>query len=205
MISPFDSDGQLIREVCVEAMLRRDPAYDGVFFVCVRTTKIYCRPVCRVKLPRPENVSFVPSAVAAEQRGYRACLRCRPDSLPWSPAWRGSEAVVRRGLRIIGQEFQEPLSPRALAQRLGVGSRHLSRLFKQHVGASPYKVITAHRLQQARRLITETDKAFSEIAFECGFGSIRCFNDAVRRRYGLTPSRLRRSTQPRTGATHANR
>lgn len=205
MISPFDSEGRLIRDICIEAMLRRDEAYDGVFFVCVRTTKIYCRPVCRVRMPRPENVRFVPSAAAAEHDGYRPCLRCRPESAPWSAAWLGTEAVVRRGLTIIHTEYRAGLSSHDLAHRLGIGPRHLSRLFRHYVGATPHKIIATCRLQQAKRLITDTDHPFCRIAFECGFGSVRRFNDSIRNTYGRTPSALRQSTRYQRGVSHAYR
>ena len=193
MIEPFDSSGKLIREVCETALLARDPAYDGVFFVCVRTTKIYCRPVCRVKMPLAKNVRFVVSAAAAEACGYRACLRCRPETLPWSPAWRGTQAVVHRALGIIDGGYLNSHSTVELAERLGVGVRHLNRLFVRHAGSSIRQVAATHRLHRAKCLISDTDDCFGDIAFASGFGSIRRFNAVIRAAYGRTPSQLRSS------------
>lgn len=124
-------------ETCNAARLRRDPAYDGRFFTAVRTTGIYCRPVCPVKQPLTKNVSYYPSAAAAEQAGYRPCLRCRPESAPFSAAWNGTRTTVTRALRLIEDGALDVGSVEQLAATLGVGARHLCRLFSRHVGASP--------------------------------------------------------------------
>ncbi len=195
MIDPFDSHGNLLIKVCETARLARDPAYDGVFFVCVRTTKIYCRPVCRVKMPLAKNVCFVVSAAAAEARGFRPCLRCRPETLPLSPAWRGTQAVVQRALSIIEEGYLNNHSIVELAERLGVGARHLNRLFVRHAGSSIRWVAATHRLHRAKCLISDTNDCFGDIAFASGFGSVRRFNAVIRAAYGRTPSQLRSSCQ----------
>ena len=180
-------------ERCNAARLARDPSYDGVFFTCVHTTKIYCRPVCPVAHAHSKNVSFAPSAAAAERAGFRPCLRCRPESAPGSPAWQGTATTAERGLRLIHDGFLDNRSVDELAACLGVGPRHLSRLFMRHVGATPREVAGTRRVQAAKRLITDTGMPLSEIAFAAGFQSIRRFNDAFLKTYKRAPSSLRRA------------
>lgn len=179
-------------DMCDRARLARDPAFDGLFFTGVRTTRVYCRPVCPVRHAKSENVSFYPSAAAAERAGFRPCLRCRPETAPGSPAWRGTATTVGRAMRLIESGFLDTGKVDALADCLGIGPRHLARLFDRHVGASPTEVAATNRIQRAKRLIDETTLPMSEIAFASGFGSIRRFNDAFKAIYGRTPSSLRR-------------
>ncbi len=186
-VQPFS----LNLEVCDRARLARDPAYDGLFFTGVRTTKIYCRPVCPVRPAKSANVSFYPSAAAAERAGFRPCLRCRPETAPGSPAWRGTATTVGRAMRLIDEGFLDSSSVEGLAERLGIGSRHLSRLFATHVGASPVQVAATKRVQRAKRLIDETPMPLAEIAFASGFGSLRRFNDAFKASYSRSPSSFR--------------
>ena len=176
---------------CDAARLRRDPAFDGTFFTAVRTTGIYCRPVCPVKQPLSKNVSFYRSAAAAEQAGYRPCLRCRPETAPFCSAWNGTETTVRRALRLIEEGALDEGSVAELAERLGLGPRQLSRLFARHVGASPLQTAKTLRLQRAKRLLDETELPITEIAFRAGFGSVRRFNHVFRALYGRPPSVLR--------------
>src|SRR2546421_1735054 len=129
--------GQLDAAACERARVRRDRRFDGRFFSGVRTTRIYCRPVCPVRPAKAANVTFYPSAAAAEAAGFRPCLRCRPEAAPFSPAWKGSRTTVERALRLIENGALEKDSVDALADRLGIGSRHLSRLFQRHLGATP--------------------------------------------------------------------
>jgi len=178
--------------VCDAARIRRDAAYDGLFYTCVRTTKIYCRPICPVAHALSRNVFFLPSAAAAERAGFRPCLRCRPESAPGSPAWRGTATTVERGLRFIEEGYLDRQSVDELAARLGIGARHLSRLFLKHVGASPSQVAATRRVQKAKKLVSDTAMPISEIAFVAGFGSIRRFNDAFVSTYGRAPSSFRR-------------
>src|SRR5919106_6727289 len=159
----------LDREACDRARIARDPTYDGLFFTGVRTTRIYCRPVCPVRPAKSENVVFFPTAAAAERAGFRPCLRCRPETAPGSPAWRGTATTVARGLRLIEGGFLDRASLEELADKLGVGPRHLHRLFLRHAGASPSELAATRRVQAAKRLIDETAMPLAAIAFAAGF------------------------------------
>ena len=188
-------------EACERARLSRDARFDGRFFVGVVTTGIYCRPVCPVQPPRAANVRFYGSAAAAGRAGFRPCLRCRPETAPGTPAWAGSPATVRRALRLIDDGALDGAGIGELARRLGVGARHLRRLFDRHVGASPVQVASTCRLHRAKRLIDATDLPFTAVAQAAGFGSVRRFNDVLHRVYGRTPRELRRRRRrpPGTG------
>jgi len=177
---------------CHDAMRNRDPASDGRFFVAVRTTGIYCRPVCPARMPKPENVAFYPSAAAAERAGYRPCLRCRPETAPFCPAWRGTKSTVERALKLIEAGALDAGSVEALAERLGVGARHLTRLFGRHLGASPREVAKTLRVQRAKRLLADDGLGMAEIARRAGFPSARRMTAAFADLYGRPPSSLRR-------------
>ena len=179
-------------KICNAARLRRDAAYDGVFFTAVRTTRIYCRPVCPVKQPLTKNVTFYPSAAAAERDGYRPCLRCRPETAPFCAAWNGTRTTVGRALKLIEGGVLDDAGVDALAGRLGIGARHLSRLFRRHVGASPVQIARTCRLQRAKRLLDDTDLPVAEIARRAGFKSSRRFNAAFVDLYGQPPTGFRR-------------
>jgi len=146
---------------CERARITRDRSYDGRFFTGVRTTRIYCRPVCPVHPARAENVRFFPSAAAAEAAGFRPCLRCRPETAPFSPAWNGSRTTVARALRLIMEGALDNDRLGSLASRLGVGVRHLDRLFVKHLGASPLQVARTNRVQRAKRLLDSTNLPIS--------------------------------------------
>jgi len=181
---------------CDRARLARDRSYDGRFYTGVHTTGIYCRPVCPVRPARSANVSFFPSAAAAEAAGFRPCLRCRPETAPFCSAWIGSRAIVERALRLIAEEGaldQEGATVERLAQRLGMGSRQLTRLFARHLQASPSKVARTARVQRAKRLIDESGLPMTEIAMRAGFGSLRRFNSVFVEVYGRPPSKIRRA------------
>lgn len=177
---------------CYQAVLSRDPRFDGRFFIGVRTTGIYCRPVCPVKPAKRENVEFYPCAAAAEAAGFRPCLRCRPEASPGTPAWLGSSAVVSRGLRLIADGALDEGGIEQLAGRLGIGGRQLRRLFAMHLGVSPAEVARTRRAHFARRLIDETTLSPTRIAFASGFSSIRQFNHTIRATFGAPPTVLRR-------------
>jgi AraC family transcriptional regulator of adaptative response/methylated-DNA-[protein]-cysteine methyltransferase len=179
---------------CDRARLARDPAYDGRFFTGVRTTGVYCRPVCPVRPARSANVSYYPSAAAAEAAGFRPCLRCRPETAPFCPAWKGSLTTVERALRLIAEGALDcdGSSVDALAERVGVGTRHLARLFAKHVQASPSQVAKTVRVQRAKRLLDTTDLPVSEVALRAGFGSLRRFNAVFAEVYGRAPTEIRR-------------
>src|SRR5438552_8513465 len=182
---------------CEAARQRRDPAYDGVFFTGVRTTRIYCRPVCPVRPAKSENAQFFPTASAAERAGFRPCLRCRPETAPGSPAWSGTATTVARGMRLIEEGFLDEASVAELADRLGVGPRHLLRLFLRHTGAPPSEIAATRRVQAAKRMIDQTTMGLSDIAFAAGFRSVRRFNDAFRATYGRPPSSFRGAVRRR--------
>ncbi|WP_429929684.1 bifunctional transcriptional activator/DNA repair enzyme AdaA [Agrobacterium vitis] len=182
--------------ICEQAWLARDPGFDGRFFIGVRTTGIYCRCVCPVRLPYRRNVEFLPSATSAELAGYRPCLRCRPESAPFCPAWKGSVATVEKAARLIREEGALDMRGATvdlLAERVGVGARHLSRLFQKHLGASPMQVAKTARVQRAKRLLTETDLPITDIALQAGFGSLRRFNAVFQEVYKRPPTAIRRT------------
>ena len=179
-------------QVYERARLSRDARFDGQFFVGVKTTGIYCRPICPAVAPKSSNVIFYPTAAAAGEAGFRPCLRCRPESAPGTPAWSGTSVTVRRGLRLISAGALDDGSIEDLAERLGVTSRHLRRLFTQHLGASPLAVAHTQRLHFAKRLIDQTQMPMSHVACAAGYGSVRRFNDAFRKTYGRSPRDLRR-------------
>lgn len=183
-------------KTCEEAMISRDPSFDGLFFVGVRTTGIYCRPVCKVRMPRRENVTFHPSAAAAERAGYRPCLRCRPETAPFCPAWKGTRTTVERALKLIEVGVLDAAGVEDLAARVGVGSRHLGRLFVERLGASPLQIAGTLRVQRAKRLLTETDLPISEVAARSGFPSARRMSAAFAETYRRSPSGFRRAATP---------
>ncbi|NNC77385.1 MAG: DNA-3-methyladenine glycosylase 2 family protein [Woeseiaceae bacterium] len=174
------------------ARLSRDARFDGQFFVGVKTTGIYCRPICPANSPKSENIDFYPTAAAASEAGFRPCLRCRPECAPGTPAWHGTSTTVRRGLRLIASGALDDGNVENLADRLGVTSRHLRRLFSKHLGASPLSVAHTQRLHFAKRLIDQTDLPLAEIAIAAGYGSVRRFNDAFRKTYSRPPREIRR-------------
>src|SRR5499433_4380662 len=196
---------ELDRETCDRARFARDAAFDGLFFTAVRTTRLYCRPICPVRPAKSENVVFFPTAAAAERAGFRPCLRCRPETAPGSPAWCGTATTVARGMRLIDTGFLDRASIDALAAKLGVGPRHLLRLFMRHAGATPSEIAATRRVQRAKRLIDETALPFCAIAFAAGFGSVRRFNDACRASEARPPSSFRRSGRTRRDAAAGGR
>jgi AraC family transcriptional regulator, regulatory protein of adaptative response / DNA-3-methyladenine glycosylase II len=181
-------------DVCYQALLARDARFDGRLFVGVTSTGIYCRPVCPARTPRADHCRFFVSAAAAQAAGFRPCLRCRPEAAPEHGAWRGTSNTVSRGLGLIaaGALDGEDGNVERLAERLGVGERHLRRLFEQHLGASPIAVAQTRRVLFAKQLLHETRLPMSEVALAAGFGSVRRFNETFRALFGRPPSALRR-------------
>jgi AraC family transcriptional regulator of adaptative response / DNA-3-methyladenine glycosylase II len=180
----------LEKAACIKAILSRDGRFAGKFFVGVVTTRVYCRPGCPAPLPRAKNMRFYAYAAAAEDAGFRPCRRCRPETAPGSPVWNGTSTTVSRALkRIFDGDGHE--SVETLAARLGLGSRHLRRLFAEHVGASPASLQRTHRVHFARRLLDETSLPAADVAFASGFESVRRFNDAIRATFHRTPTQLR--------------
>ena len=182
---------ELNTEMCRQARLSRDPRFDGEFFLAVKTTGIYCRPICPARPPAEKNVLYFRNAAQAAEGGFRPCLRCRPESAPHSPAWRGTSTTVQRALDLINAGALNSGSLEALAARLGVGERYLRKLFQREVGVSPLAVAQNHRLLFAKKLLLETGLPMTEVAFSSGFGSVRRFNSAVQESFGFTPGELR--------------
>src|SRR5207245_9006296 len=169
--------------VCSRARLSRDPRFDGKFFIGVIGSRVYCRPICPAPTAKEKNVRYFPTAAAAAEAGFRPCLRCRPECSPGTPAWLGTSNTVSRALRLIGESGLEDGGVEGLAERLGVGSRHLRRLFLRHLGATPSAVAQTRRLHFSKKLIDETSLPMSQIALASGFGCVRRFNAIIRKVY----------------------
>src|ERR1700741_1922678 len=182
-------------QVCSRARLLRDPRFDGEFFIAVRGSRVYCRSICPAPTAKEKNVRYFPSAAAAAEAGFRPCLRCRPECSPGTPAWLGTPNTVSRALRLIAEGGLEDGGVESLADRLGVGSRHLRRLFIQHLGATTSAVAQTRRLHFAKKLIDETSLPMGEVALADGFGCVRRFNAAIRKIYKRTPTQIRRLTR----------
>jgi AraC family transcriptional regulator of adaptative response / DNA-3-methyladenine glycosylase II len=196
------------REICYRALQSRDARFDGLLFVGVSSTGIYCRPVCPARTAKLENCRFFSSAAAAQEAGFRPCLRCRPETAPELASWRGTSNTVSRALALISEGALDggTGSVEELAERLGVGERHLRRLFVQHLGASPIAVAQTRRVLFAKQLIHETNMPMTEVALAAGFGSLRRFNETFRNLFHRPPSALRRKisssqTRPEAGVT----
>jgi AraC family transcriptional regulator, regulatory protein of adaptative response / DNA-3-methyladenine glycosylase II len=179
-------------DACYRAIVTRDRRFDGRLFVAVRTTGIYCRPFCPAPTPKRENVRFFPTAAAAQEAGFRPCLRCRPETSPELALWRGSANTVSRALRLIEAGGLDEANVEALAERLGVGERQLRRLFRQHLGASPVSIAQTRRILLAKQLIQDTGLPMTEVAAAAGFGSLRRFNEVFHEMYRRPPTALRR-------------
>jgi AraC family transcriptional regulator of adaptative response / DNA-3-methyladenine glycosylase II len=189
-------------ERCVRAVQSKDARFDGWFFTAVLTTRIYCRPSCPVVPPKPENMTFYPSAAACQQAGFRACKRCRPDTSPGSPEWNQRADLVARAMRLIADGVVDREGVPGLAARLGYSTRQIERQLLAELGAGPLALARAQRAQTARILIETTALPMADIAFAAGFSAIRTFNDTVREVFALAPSDLRtraaRKTAPDT-------
>ncbi|MFP5321988.1 MAG: AlkA N-terminal domain-containing protein [Acidimicrobiia bacterium] len=188
---------------CYEALRSRDPRFDGRFWVGVRTTGVYCRPICPSRTPLARNVDFYAHPAAAEDAGFRPCRRCRPEAAPGSSRWKGGAGVVDRALRLIDAGALDEGDVAALAARLHVGDRHLRRLFREHLGTTPDAVARTRRAHLARRLLVDTDLRVADVAFAAGFGSVRQCNDVCRAVFHATPTQIRserRSGRPAGGS-----
>lgn len=178
-------------DIYFQAMRTRDYRFDGKFFVGVKTTGIYCRPICPAQ-PRRENVEFYPNHLEAEKAGYRPCMRCRPESAPMSPVWIGKSAIVQRAIKVLNTRDTLEFDEESFAAQFGVSARHLRRLFIEEVGKTPKQLSFENRLNLSRKLIIETTMTITDIAFAAGFASIRRFNDAFKERFKKTPREFRR-------------
>jgi len=182
-----------------EAVAARDGRFDGWFFTAVTSTGIYCRPSCPARTPRRENVRFYPTAAAAQEAGFRACRRCRPEAVPGSPAWEGRSDVVARAMRLIGDGLVDREGVRGLAARLGCSERRLHRVLVERVGAGPQALARSRRAHAARVLLASTSLPVTEVAFAAGFSSVRSFDATVRRVFARSPAGLRRGPEPARG------
>jgi AraC family transcriptional regulator, regulatory protein of adaptative response / DNA-3-methyladenine glycosylase II len=189
------------RDRCIRAVQSKDARFDGWFFTAVLTTGIYCRPSCPVVPPKPENMRFFPSAAAAQQAGFRACKRCRPDASPGSPEWDVRADVVARAMRLIADGVMDDGGVPSLARRLGYSVRQVERQLLAELGAGPLALARAQRAQTARLLIETTTLPMGDVAFAAGFASIRTFNDTVREVFALSPSQLRDRASRGQGGT----
>ena len=198
---PLDSD------TCYVAVQSRDQRFDGWFVTAVRTTGIYCRPSCPAITPKRTNVDFYVTAASAQQHGFRACKRCRPDASPGSPEWNVRQDVVARAMRLIADGFVEREGVPGLARRLGYSERHLNRVLTDELGAGPLAIARAQRAHTARLLVETTAMPLTDVAFAAGFGSVRQFNDTIRSVFATSPTALRASRHPdirRDRGAHCN-
>ncbi|HEX2783257.1 MAG TPA: AlkA N-terminal domain-containing protein, partial [Ilumatobacteraceae bacterium] len=183
-------------EQCYRAAQSRDSRFDGCFITAVKTTGIYCRPSCPAMTPKRHNVEFFVTAAAAQQHGYRACKRCRPDASPGSPEWNVRADVVGRAMRLIADGLVDREGVGGLAARLSYSERQINRLLTAELGAGPLALARAQRAQTARTLIETTSMPITQIAFAAGFASVRQFNDTIREVFASSPTELRGSRQP---------
>ena len=181
-----------LHEQRYRAVEARDARFDGIFYTAVRTTGIYCRPSCPARTPHARNVRFYATAAAAQDAGFRACRRCRPDTTPGSPEWDVRADVVGRAMRLIRDGVVERDGVDGLAGRLGYSTRHVGRMITDELGAGPLAIARSARAQTARVLIETTSLPLADVAFAAGFSSVRQFNESVRQAYDLTPTELRR-------------
>nr|WP_221185613.1 AlkA N-terminal domain-containing protein [Flexivirga oryzae] len=173
------------------AVRARDSRFDGWFVTAVRTTGIYCRPSCPATPPKARNITFYPSAAAAQAGGFRACKRCRPDASPGSPEWNVRADLVARAMRLIADGVVDREGIAGLARRLGYSTRQIERQVRAELGASPLALARAQRAQTARVLVETTTLPLTQVAHAAGFGSIRSFNDTMREVFAMAPRELR--------------
>ncbi|KNC66871.1 AlkA N-terminal domain-containing protein [Pseudoalteromonas ardens] len=182
-------------EVCARARQSRDARFDGLFYVAVKSTGIYCRPICPAPAAKEHNVQYYQHAHCAAQAGFRPCIRCRPDSAPGSYAWLGTQTTAVRAKRLIDGGFLGSASVTQLADKLGITTRYLTKLFQQYYGIAPKKYALFKQCDLAKQLLQQTALPVTQVAYACGFNSQRRFNDAFSRLYQITPSSLRRGAE----------
>ena len=190
---PVDGKVDLDPETCHRALQTHDARFDGCLFVAVSSTRIYCRPVCRVKAPKRENCRFYASAALAEAAGYRPCLRCRPELAPGNAAIDAGQRIAHQAASLIENGALTDLGMDGIADRVGVTTRHLRRIFQAEFGVTPIRFAQTHRLLLAKHLLTDTTLPSTVIAFTAGFSSVRRFNATFQERYRLNPRQLRKS------------
>ncbi len=178
-------------DVCQQARMSRDPRFDGLFYIAVKSTGIYCRPVCPAKTPAEPQVQYFASAASAAAAGFRPCLRCRPDSAPGSPAWQGVGSSLTRALRLIDEGALSQGNEAQLCERLGISGRYLRKLFAQHLGVSPKQYALYQQILFAKQLLHQTPHSVTDIALMAGFHSLRRFHDAFKQQLKLSPTQIR--------------
>lgn len=183
------------KKACYAAFSAHDTRFDGRMFVGVASTGIYCRPICRVKMPKIENCSFYSSAAAAEAAGFRPCLKCRPELAPGSSPADASRRLARKAALMIEEDALSDSSISKLADSLGITDRHLRRIFSSEFGVSPVQYLQTRRLLLTKNLLTDTKLPITDVAFTAGFGSLRRFNDLFKESYKLTPTALRKNKE----------
>ncbi len=176
-----------------QARLSRDARFDGQFFVAVKTTGIFCRPICPAPAPKESNIEYFLTSVAAASSGFRPCLRCRPDAAPDSCAWNGKNTSFERALALINQSELSSRNISQLSERLGITSRYLNKLFQENLGTSAKNYAQHQQLMFAKSLLQQTSMDITQIAFASGFNSVRRFNDCFQTKLKLTPSSLRKN------------
>tara|TARA_R110000851_G_scaffold307407_2_gene465937 strand:- start:42090 stop:43625 length:1536 start_codon:yes stop_codon:yes gene_type:complete len=202
------SDCNVAAQICRQARLSRDARFDGQFFTGVLTTGIYCRSICPAPAPYEKNVRYFDSAVKAANAGLRPCLRCRPDSAPSSFAWLGTQTTLMRAIKLIEQGFLKGDNPGTvvkLAEKLGISSRYLNKLFSQGLGTSPKRFALYQQLMFAKQLLHQTPLSMTEVAMAAGFNSIRRFNEIFKQELRLTPSDLRQKSRSSTNVIHPHK
>jgi len=192
----------LTQKDCHNARIARDSRFDGRFYVAVKTTGIFCRPICPANLPKEENVEYYFDKAQALQAGYRPCLRCRPDSAPSSWAWKGVEVTFQRAVTLIEQGALHHSSLVELSERLGISDRYLRKLFNQYLGMSPKQYALYYQLMFAKQLLHTSRLSITDVALASGFNSVRRFNDAFKQVMKMPPSQIRKSPSVRIDSNH---
>lgn len=182
-----------LQQIYYKAHLTRDARFDGKFFVAVKSTGIYCRPICPARKAQLTNLTFYQHAIEAENAGYRPCIRCRPESAPGSAAWQGTHTTVKRAVKMIEQQANQ-LTIKYLAEQLGVSDRWLRQLFKEQLGINPQQLLLDKKLSFAKHLLDHSEFKITDIAYQAGFQSVRRFNDAYLKKFKCAPSMHRKNT-----------
>ncbi|CDT29603.1 putative Ada, Adenosine deaminase domain fused with AlkA, 3-methyladenine DNA glycosylase/8-oxoguanine DNA glycosylase protein [Vibrio coralliirubri] len=202
MSKNINHNSTLTSEQCHLARYARDARFDGMFFTAVKTTGIFCRPICPASPPKEENVEYFSHQAQALKAGYRPCLRCRPDSAPFSPAWKGVETTFLRAMQLIDNGALNSGSIVDLATRLGISDRYLRTLFDNYIGVSPKQYSLYSQLMFAKQLLHTSSMSITDVGFASGFNSTRRFNDAFQKELQLSPSQIRRAKPSDTLSNH---
>ncbi|WP_059018013.1 AlkA N-terminal domain-containing protein [Vibrio coralliirubri] len=202
MSKKFNHNSTLTSEQCHLARYARDARFDGMFFTAVKTTGIFCRPICPASPPKEENVEYFSHQAQALKAGYRPCLRCRPDSAPFSPAWKGVETTFLRAMQLIDNGALNSGSIVDLATRLGISDRYLRTLFDNYIGVPPKQYSLYSQLMFAKQLLHTSSMSITDVGFASGFNSTRRFNDAFQKELQLSPSQIRRAKPSDTLSNH---